>query len=152
MSNPDSGVPAYFIPRVSPEAEEFFAGALRRELRVQRCSACELHHHYPRIACPHCGSSALEWVTASGRGTLYSFTVIRQHGIPPFQEQAPFVVGLVELEEPGARFIARMPTVSAEQAAIGMPVRATFKPASDRVAFVEFERDRKRSAWLGWQR
>jgi uncharacterized OB-fold protein len=131
-------IPKYLIPRITPEAEEFFAGSVRGELRVQRCATCGKHHHYPRSLCPHCGADTLEWVTASGRGTVYSFTVIRQHGIPPFKEEAPYVVALVDLEEEGARFIARLPTVAPEDAAIGMSVRATFRPASDRVAFVEF--------------
>lgn len=134
-------VPKYLIPRISPEAAEYFAGTVRGELRVQRCGECGLHHHYPRLACPHCGSDALEWVTASGRGTVYSFTVIRQQGIPPFNEQVPFVVALVDLEEPGARFIARMPELAPEDAAIGMAVHAAFRPASDDVAFVEFVPD-----------
>lgn len=137
----ETGVPKYLIPRISPEAAEFFAGTVRGELRVQRCKSCGLHHHYPRIACPHCGSSDLEWITASGLGTVHSFTVIRQQGIPPFNEQVPFVVALVDLDEAGARFIAQLPTVVPEAAAIGERVRARFKPASDRVAFVEFEPD-----------
>ena len=134
-------VPKYLIPRVSPEAEEFFAGGVRGELRVQRCRSCGLHHHYPRMACPHCGSADLEWVTASGLGTVHSFTVIRQQGIPPFNEQVPFVVALVDLDEAGARFIAQLPTVAPAAAAIGLRVHATFRAASDRVAFVEFEPD-----------
>ncbi len=137
----ETEVPKYLIPRISPEAAEFFAGTVRGELRIQRCLACGLHHHYPRIACPHCGSDELEWVTASGQGTVYSFTVIRQQGIPPFNEQVPFVVALVDLDEPGARLIAQMPTMTPEAAAVGMRVRATFKPASDEVAFVEFVPD-----------
>jgi uncharacterized OB-fold protein len=141
MTDAGAAFPAYLIPRISPESEEFFAGALRGELRIQRCAACGLHHHYPRVACPHCGSSALDWVTASGRGTVYSFTVIRQHGIPPFKEQAPFVVALVDLDEPGARVIAQMPALPVEEATIGRRVRATYRPASDQVAFVEFEVD-----------
>ncbi len=137
----DAEVPKYLIPRISPEAAEFFAGTVRGELRLQRCRECGLHHHYPRIACPHCGSDELEWVTGSGRGTVYSFTVIRQQGIPPFNEQVPFVVALVDLDESGARLIAQMPTTAPEDAAVGTRVRATFKPASDEVAFVEFVPD-----------
>lgn len=137
----DTGVPSFLIPRVSPEAAEFFAGAVRGELRIQHCSDCGLHHHYPRLACPHCGSDRLEWITASGLGRLYSFTVIRQNGIAPFKEQVPFVVGLVDLDETGARFIAQLPTVAPEDAVIGMRVRATFRHASDEVAFVDFGPD-----------
>lgn len=134
-------VPSYLIPAISPEAAEYFAGSVRGELRVQRCRVCGLHHHYPRLTCPHCGADALEWVTASGRGAVHSFTVIRQHGIPPFKEQAPYVVALVDLDEPGARFVAQLPDVAPDAAEIGMRVRARFRPASDDVAFVEFEPD-----------
>lgn len=134
----DTGVPSYLIPRVSPEAEEYFAGTLRSELRVQCCDDCGLHHHYPRIACPHCGSGRLQWITASGLGTVHSFTVIRQQGIPIFKAQVPFVVALVDLDEPGARFIAQLPALSPDDAAIGMRVQARFRPASDDLAFVEF--------------
>lgn len=134
-------IPKYLIPRVTPEAAEFFAGSGRGELRVQRCRACRFHHHYPRIACPHCGSDALEWITATGWGTVHSFTVVRQHGIPPFNEQVPFVVALVDLDEPGARFVAQLPTVAPEAAQIGMRVRATFRTANAEVSFVEFTPD-----------
>ncbi|MGZ4677984.1 MAG: Zn-ribbon domain-containing OB-fold protein [Acidimicrobiia bacterium] len=139
MSDAVADVPKYLIPRISPEAAEYFAGTVRGELRLQRCGACGLHHHYPRIACPHCGSDDLTWVTASGLGTVHSFTVIRQNGIPPFHGQVPFVVALVELDEPGARMLAQLPTVAPEAATIGQRVRAVYRPASERVAFVDFE-------------
>jgi uncharacterized OB-fold protein len=135
----DAEIPRYLVPRISPESAEYFAGTVRGELRVQRCGACGLHHHYPRLRCPHCGSAALEWVTASGEGTVHSFTVVRQHGIPPFKEQAPYVVALVDLDEPGARFLAQLPGVAPGSARIGMRVRAAFRRASDDVAFVDFE-------------
>jgi uncharacterized OB-fold protein len=135
--------PKYLWPRITPEAAEFWAGTVRGQLRIQRCSACGLHQHYPRSVCSHCGRGSLEegtlgWVTAGGAGTVHSFTVIRQHGIPPFDEAVPYVVALVDLDEPGARVLGRMPTLEPEAAAIGMRVDATFAPASDDAAFVEF--------------
>lgn len=133
-----NAVPAYLVPRISPEAAEYFAGSVRGEVRIQRCDACGRHHHYPRLACPHCASGDLEWITASGFGTVHSFTVIRQHGIPPFTEQVPFVVALVDLDEVGARFVAQLPTVRPESARIGMRVQARFAPATDEIALIEF--------------
>ena len=130
--------PKYMIPRITPEAGEFFAGALRGELRLQRCTACGRHQHYPRLLCSHCGVEELEWVTASGRGTVHSYTVIRQNSVPPFDQWLPFVVALVELEEDGARMLATMPDVAPEGVSIGMPVVAAYRPANDRVAFVDF--------------
>ena len=108
-------------------------------MRVQRCADCGLHQHYGRILCHHCGSESVQWVTASGAGTVYSFTVIRQNGIPPFKERLPFVVATVDLDEQGARLLGAMPTVDPEAVRVGMRVRATFRPADDpRYGFVDF--------------
>src|SRR5262245_48078126 len=139
MTNADwSETPKYLIPSPSPEGREFWEGAGRGELRIQRCNACGKHQHYPRTLCSHCGSDALEFVTASGNGTVYSFTVIRQNGVPPFRERVPFVIAAVDLDEDGARVLGAMPELAPEAAAIGMRVRATFRPAGDEFGFVDF--------------
>jgi uncharacterized OB-fold protein len=130
--------PKYLVPQPNEEDREFWTGAHRGELRIQRCVTCGLHQHYARYLCMHCGATTLEWVTASGLGTVYSFTVIRQNGVPPFNERVPFVVAAVDLDEAGARVLAAMPTVSPEAARVGMRVRATFRPASDELGFVDF--------------
>jgi uncharacterized OB-fold protein len=90
------------------------------------------------MLCSHCGAATLEWVTASGRGTVYSYTVIRQNGVPPFNERVPFVVATVDLDEDGARMIGALPSVAPEDACIGMRVRAAFRPATDELGFVDF--------------
>ena len=133
-----SETPSWLVPNPSPEDREFWEGARRGELRIQRCNDCGLHQHYPRLVCSHCGSLDLAWVTASGHGTVHSFTVIRQNGVPPFKERLPFVVALVDLHEPGARILATMPECEPEAAQIGMAVEATFRPAGDELGFVDF--------------
>ena len=137
-SKPWTETPKYLVPEPNEEDGEFWRGAHRGELRIQRCVACGLHQHYARYLCIHCGTTTLEWVTASGLGTVYSFTVIRQNGVPPFNERVPFVVAAVDLDETGARVLAAMPTVSPEAARVGMRVRATFRAASDELGFVDF--------------
>ncbi|HEX5614314.1 MAG TPA: Zn-ribbon domain-containing OB-fold protein [Acidimicrobiia bacterium] len=137
--SPWDEMPKHLGPWPSPEDREFWAGARRGELRIQRCASCGLHQHYARLLCSHCGSLEVEWITASGAGTVHSFTVVRQNGVPPFAQCVPFVVALVELAEPGARILAAMPTVAPDAVAIGMPVRATFRSAHDpELGFVDF--------------
>ena len=131
-------VPQWLTPHPTPEDAEFWEGAHRGELRIQRCNACGLYQHYARMLCAHCGSLEVEWVTASGRGTVHSFTVIRQNGVPPFNGLVPFVVALVELEEPGARVLATMPECAPDAARIGMPVEAAFRAAGDTYGLVDF--------------
>ncbi|MCU1428976.1 MAG: hypothetical protein JWL83_2976 [Actinomycetia bacterium] len=139
QETPDwSETPSWLVPNPTPEDAEFWEGARRGELRIQRCNTCGLHQHYARILCSHCSSLDLAWVTASGKGTVHSFTVIRQNGVPPFKDRLPFVVALVELAEPGARMLATMPECAPEDARIGMPVEATFRVANDELGFVDF--------------
>ncbi len=131
--------PKWVVPHPNAEDREFWEGARRGELRIQRCSTCGLHQHYPRYLCSHCGADTVAFVTASGNGTVYSFTVIRQNGVPPFNERVPFVIATVDLDEPGARILAAMPTLDPSAARIGMRVQATFRPANDELGFVDFE-------------
>jgi uncharacterized OB-fold protein len=131
-------VPKWLMPRPTNEDREYWEGAARGELRVQHCLTCGLHQHYARMLCSHCGKQTLEWVTASGGGTVYSFTVIRQNGVPPFNERLPFVVATVDLDEPGARLIAAMPSVDPAAVRVGMRVNASFRAAGDEFAFVDF--------------
>jgi uncharacterized OB-fold protein len=130
--------PKYLWPRANTEDREFWEGARRGELRIQRCPACGKHQHYPRSLCMHCGKATLEWITASGLATVYSFTVVRQNGVPPFDERVPFVVAVLDLDEDGARMIAAMPKLAPERARVGMRARAEFRPANDEAAFVDF--------------
>src|SRR5689334_10562735 len=78
--------PQWLAPHPTPEDREFWEGAHRGELRIQHCTTCEKHQHFARMLCSHCGAETLEWITASGAGTVYSFTVVRQNGVPPFNE------------------------------------------------------------------
>jgi uncharacterized protein len=133
-----SETPKYLVPVPNEEDGEFWRAAHRGELRIQRCTTCGLHQHYARFLCVHCGATTLEWVTASGLGTVYSYTVIRQNGVPPFNERVPFVVAAVDLDEAGARVLGAMPTLAPEGARVGMRVRAAFRPASDELGFVDF--------------
>jgi uncharacterized OB-fold protein len=130
--------PKYLWPRPNEEDREFWEGARRGELRIQHCTTCGKHQHYPRFLCSHCGKQTLEWITASGLATIYSFTVVRQNGVPPFSERLPFVVAVVDLDEDGARMIGALPKLDPEQARVGMRVRAEFRPANDDSAFVDF--------------
>ena|SRR5437764_14621456 len=133
-----SETPSYLAPHPTPEDREYWEGARRGELRVQHCTSCGKYQHYARFLCSHCGKTTLEWVTASGFGTVYSYTVVRQNGVPPFSERVPFVVAVVDLDEEGARMIGAMPTLAPEAASIGMRVQVQFRPATDDFAFVDF--------------
>lgn len=115
---------------LTDEGREFFERCAGGELAVQRCSACGALRHYPRPHCPECLSPQWTWETASGRGTLYTFTVIRQNGNPRFRERIPYVVAVVELDN-GVRMLTNVVGVDADQVRVGMPVAVVFEADAD---------------------
>ncbi|MET7681456.1 OB-fold domain-containing protein [Streptomyces sp. NPDC005423] len=86
-----------------PEADAFtrtyWAAAAEGRLLVRRCAECGRAHHYPREFCPHCWSTSVTWETASGRATLYTWSVVHRNDLPPFDERVPYVAAVVDLAE-----------------------------------------------------
>ena len=81
------------------ESEPFFDAAREGRLLIQQCTACGEHQFYPRKICIHCGSPDVEWVEASGTGTVHTFTVIHQQGMPGWRDEVPYVAAIIDLEE-----------------------------------------------------
>ena len=98
--------------------QEFFKYLEQGEFMLQRCRSSGAFVFYPRVAEPVTGATDLEWVKASGAGTVYSTTVIRQK--PP---KADYNLALIDLAE-GPRMMSRVQGVAPESVTIGMAVRA----------------------------
>lgn len=124
-------------PIPDPESEAYWAATLDGKLLVQRCTACGHHQLYARPHCLVC-RSPVEWVVASGRGRIYSFTVIRQNFARPFRDMAPYVVALVDLDE-GPRLMTNIVNCEPDAVTVDAPVRVTFEPVSDEAALPLFE-------------
>jgi uncharacterized protein len=115
-------------PALTHDNRFFFDGAKEHKLLIQRCTACGTLRHPPRPSCAVCRSFEWDAQVASGRGTIYSFTVNHYPKVPAFDY--PLVVALVELEE-GTRLVANVADITPETVAIGMPVVATFESFDD---------------------
>lgn len=77
------------------------------ELHVQKCNGCGELNMYPGVRCPKCYSSDLGWQRASGNGTLLSFTVVRAAAPTAFQDDTPYAIGIVLLDE-GPQMLVRL--------------------------------------------
>lgn len=85
-----------------------FRDALARgELIVQKCGNCSRLNMYPRYACPYCQSQDLGWQKVSGRGQLHSYTVLRIGAPQGFEDDLPYALGVVKLEE-GVQLLVRL--------------------------------------------
>jgi uncharacterized protein len=98
--------------------QEYLAHLAAGRFMIQRSRSSGRHVFYPRLAEPATGARDLEWVPASGRGTVYSVTTVRAK--PP----APsYNVVLVDLAE-GPRLMSRVEGLAPEDVRIGMAVQA----------------------------
>ena len=119
------------VPVPTPETQPFWDGCAAGELRIQRCADCGRPYFYPRPVCPACGSRNVEWFTASGRATLYSY-VINHRPAPGFEDDAPYAIAVVELDE-GPRMmtsIAGLPATP-EALQLDMPLQVRFEQRGD---------------------
>jgi len=126
-------------PAPVPDADtaEYWKAAHDGRLLVQRCDACGATQLYARDRCRRC-RGVVRWEEASGRGTVYSFTVIRQNYQRPFRDWIPYVVALVDLEE-GPRVMTNVVGCDPALVHIGMAVRARFEVVSDDAGIALFE-------------
>ncbi|MBI2205975.1 MAG: Zn-ribbon domain-containing OB-fold protein [Candidatus Rokubacteria bacterium] len=107
-------------PPTNVEVQPFFDAAAAGRLVVKRCLACGESHHYPRTMCPHCGSDRTEWKDASGRGTIYSYSVLRR-------ATPPYAIAYVTLEE-GPTMMTNLVDCDFDALRIGQAVRVVFTP------------------------
>lgn len=128
-------LPSALLARDS-DSRPYWEGLARGELRIQRCSACSRAVFYPRAICPHCYSDQLAWCIASGRGTIYAYTVAHQ-AFGPFADDTPFVVVIVELEE-GVRMMSRLLNAPHERVTIGAQVQMTFEKVEEDLTLLYF--------------
>jgi uncharacterized protein len=125
---------------VPDETTAFYWEAAREgRLEVQRCASCGSWRFPPTIACPTCQSEELVPTPVSGRGSIYSFTVVRQVFDPAYAGELPYVVALVELEEdPSLRILTNIVGTGPADITVGMPVEVTFE-ARDGAAIPVFQ-------------
>ena len=117
MSSQSRKIPA---PQTNPENKPFWDAASEGKLLVKRCRACGEAHHYPRALCPFCFSDDTEWQEASGRGTIYSYSVMRRAPVP-------YAIAYVTLEE-GPTMMTNLVDCDFDALRIGQSVKVVFTP------------------------
>ncbi len=125
------------IPPMTPWTRPYWEATREGRLTIQRCTACGRHVFYPRRNCPFCFADALDWVETSGRGDVYSFTIVQNNAPSAFLGDMPFVIAIVELEE-GVRMMSNLVDCDPESVHCGMNVEVTFRPLTDTIALPVF--------------
>jgi uncharacterized OB-fold protein len=130
------------LPAITNEAKPFWDAAAQNKLLMQHCKDCGAWVWTPRPLCNECGSEHIEWTPMSGKGEIYSFTVIRQvvgrAASKSFEPDIPYVVAWVDLDE-GPRMISNVVGCPVDQVTLGMKVSVVFEQASKDVWLPKFK-------------
>ena len=113
----DRAIPA---PPLGPETQPFWDAAAAGRLVIKHCAACGQAHHYPRARCPFCSSERTEYKDAMGRGTIYSYSVMRR--VP-----VPYALAYVTLDE-GVTMMTNIVDCDLDSIRIGQAVTVVWKP------------------------
>jgi uncharacterized OB-fold protein len=127
-------------PTVTEETREFWESLKHSRFLLPRCNGCAAWIWYPRGFCPACGSLDTAWHEASGRGRIYSYTVVRKSGLPGWNELVPYVIAYVELDE-GPRVISNVVGCDPDALTIGAAVRVVMPAGDDGQALFRFQPD-----------
>ncbi len=126
---PPDDLPAFHKP--------FWDGLRDHCFQVQRCPQGHLRF-IPTEICAKCGSEAWDWMPVSGRGEVYTFTVVHRAPTPAYQREAPYVIAHVTLAE-GPRVIATLSGCAPESVHIGMPVVIGYDDVDQHWTLYHFE-------------
>lgn len=131
-------VPALPVPAPHPtlETAPFWDATAQGRLVLPRCNDCAFVIWYPRLWCPQCASTDVTWIPASGRGTIYSFSITRK-GVGAYRDAVPYVLAYVELEE-GPRVMTNIVGCDPESLVVGQAVSVVFHDTGNGSALYRF--------------
>jgi uncharacterized OB-fold protein len=130
------------LPMPDADSAKFWSGLRDGRLLLQHCLDCGRAHYYQQGLCRDCGSTRLEHRAASGRGTVYSFSVVHRAPGPAFKDDTPYAVLLVELEE-GPRMISSLVEGDPAEVTFDMPVELVCEKVNEEISLPRFRPARK---------
>jgi uncharacterized OB-fold protein len=125
------------LPRGEDYHGEFYQFCQQHELRFQRCSTCRSWRHMPRESCQACGSFDWTWERSTGKGRVYSWTVVHRALHPGFAADVPYAVALIELDE-GVRLVSHVVGLAPEALRLDLPVEVVFEAVTPEVTLPKF--------------
>ena len=124
-ARPAGPPPAKPVPSPNDATAPFWSGCAQGVMRMRHCAAC--------------GNAELGWKDCSGKGTVFSYTVVHRAPDPAFRADVPYVIAVVELEE-GARLMSNVIGCPPAEVSIGMKVNAVYETVAENVGVPKFQR------------
>jgi uncharacterized OB-fold protein len=116
-----------FLPEGIPEWQQPFWDSLRQhDIRVQRCTDCGTYRYHPKEKCARCPSRRAEWAPISGKGVIYTYTVVRRAPTGAYASDVPYTIVHATMAE-GFRMIGPLSGLAPEDVRIGLPVELDYQ-------------------------
>ena len=117
----------------------FWDATTRHLLVAACCQACGTFRMPPTPFCPVCQSQAIDWPVLSGRGSVYSYTVVERAIFPGMETHLPYVPAVIALEgAPGVRLISNVVDVEVRDIVVGMAVSVVWDDDPNGVSVPRF--------------
>ena len=127
------------LPELEGLHKEFYDHCKNHALHFQRCDDCRTFRHVPREMCASCGSWNWSWVASSGRGRIFTWTVVERPMHPAFVNACPYAAVVVEMEE-GVRLLSEVTDMAPGDLEIDLPVEVLYDDVTDEVTLPKFKR------------
>ena len=128
------------VPTPTADTQPFWDGLNEGRLRLQRCADCGTIRHYPRPVCDSCYSMNSDWVDATGRGNVHSWTITHYAFHPGFKGDLPYLLLTVDLDE-GVRMQSQGRGIDESALKIGLPVKIGYELVKEGLTLPVFEAD-----------
>lgn len=134
MTLPSKPLPASFI--LDELDQPFWDAAAKHQLVIHQCQACKISY-WPASVCREHGDKHMQWVPASGRGVVYTYTVFHRPFLKEWQRDVPYNVAVIELAE-GPLVFSNIVGVPNDEIRCGMAVEVLFEDVQPGVSIPKF--------------
>jgi uncharacterized OB-fold protein len=125
------------LPTITADNETFWQSTKAHAMKLQRCNVCERFWYYPGPVCPHCMAQDWTWTEVSGKGTIYSYSLLERAKGNPFEGDVPIAIILVTLEE-GPVMMSNLIDYEPGDLAVDSAVTIDYEDVDDNVTLAVF--------------
>lgn len=125
------------LPKPTSDDKFFWDGCKEHRLVFQKCRDCGLVRWPPNLVCPNCYSGAVEMITASGQGRLYTYAVYHRAYHPGFAGDLPYITAVIELEE-GPHFLSNITQTSLDALKCDAKVEVIWEDINPEISLPKF--------------
>ncbi|ACL02867.1 protein of unknown function DUF35 [Desulfatibacillum aliphaticivorans] len=125
------------LPLLTGLSKTFYEGCKENKLLYQHCKDCGEVIFYPKIVCPACMGTNLDWKESAGKGKIFSFTVAYDFAPPEFASSTPYALAVVNLDE-GFSMLTNIVDCDLDKLQCDMPVEVLFDPVTPEITLPKF--------------